>query len=121
MPDQSVLHTEYEWAEPYVEDVSLEEVKISIFGLKNWKAPGTGGISAELKIRKWRTACRNLQIVTANIGRERISDSWNDTTITQKSIQNKMWQLLRDISLNSKYKVFARVLLNRIVSSRRIA
>lgn len=48
MPDQSVLHTEYEKAEPRAEDVSLGEVKISIFVLKNWKAPGTDNISAEL-------------------------------------------------------------------------
>jgi len=34
MPDQSVLHTGYKRAEPGVEDVSLEEVKMSIFGLK---------------------------------------------------------------------------------------
>jgi len=31
---------------PYVEDVSLEEVKMAIFGLKNWKAPGIYDIPA---------------------------------------------------------------------------
>jgi len=31
-----------------IEDISLEEVKIAIFGLKNWKALGTDNISAEL-------------------------------------------------------------------------
>jgi hypothetical protein len=47
MPDQPVLYTEYKRAELHAEDVSLE-VKISIFGLKNWKVPGTDDIPAEL-------------------------------------------------------------------------
>jgi len=48
IPAQPVLHTEYERAVPHVEDVNLEEVKIAIFSLKNWKAPGTDDIPAEL-------------------------------------------------------------------------
>lgn len=44
MPAQPVKYNKYERAEPQVEDVSLEEVKIAIFGLKNWKAPGTDDI-----------------------------------------------------------------------------
>jgi len=35
MPAHPVLHTEYERAGPHIEDISLEEVKIAIFGLKN--------------------------------------------------------------------------------------
>jgi len=46
--NQSVVYTEYERAGPYLEDVSLEEVKTAIFGLKNWKTPGTDEIPAEL-------------------------------------------------------------------------
>jgi len=48
MPAQPVTHVEYERPELYVEDVSLDEVKNAIIGLKNWKAPGTDNIPAEL-------------------------------------------------------------------------
>jgi len=42
------VHTEYEIAELHVEFVSIKEVKIAIFGLKNWKVPGTDNNPAEL-------------------------------------------------------------------------
>eukprot|EP00102_Acyrthosiphon_pisum_P009625 XP_003248042.1 PREDICTED: craniofacial development protein 2-like [Acyrthosiphon pisum] len=48
MPAQPVTHVEYERPEPYVEDVSLDEVKSAIIGLKNWKAPGMDNIPTEL-------------------------------------------------------------------------
>lgn len=48
MTAQPVTHVEYERPEPFVEDVSLDEVKSAIIGLKNWKAPGTDNIPAEL-------------------------------------------------------------------------
>lgn len=48
IPTQSVVHTEYEIAELHVEFVSIKEVKIAIFGLKNWKVPGTDNNPAEL-------------------------------------------------------------------------
>jgi len=35
MPTQPVVHTKNKRAEPHIEDVSLKEVKIAIFGLKN--------------------------------------------------------------------------------------
>jgi len=44
---QPIVYIEYERAEPYVEDVSLE-VKIAIIGPKNSKAPITDDILAEL-------------------------------------------------------------------------
>lgn len=48
MPAQPVTHVEYKRPESYVEDVSLDEVKSAIIGLKNWKAPGTDNIPIEL-------------------------------------------------------------------------
>lgn len=48
MPAWPIIHVEYERVEPYVEDVSLEEVKTAIIGLKNWKALGTDDIPTEL-------------------------------------------------------------------------
>lgn len=38
-PDQPVGYTEYERVEPYVENVSLKEVKNAIFNPNNRKAP----------------------------------------------------------------------------------
>lgn len=49
---QPAVQTKNEIAKPHIENVSLKEVKIVIFGLKNWKVPGTDNILAELKI--WR-------------------------------------------------------------------
>jgi hypothetical protein len=48
MPAQPVEYIDYERTKPHVKDISLEEVKIAIFGLKNWKVPGTDDILAEL-------------------------------------------------------------------------
>jgi hypothetical protein len=48
MQDQPVLYTDYERAEPHIEYFSVEEIKISIFGLNNWKAPVTNYILAGL-------------------------------------------------------------------------
>jgi len=55
MPARPVVHIKYERAEPYVENVSLREVKIAIFGLKNWKAPGTDDITTEFMTKKVRS------------------------------------------------------------------
>lgn len=60
MPVQPIEYNVYERAELQVEDVSLEEVKIAIFCLKNWKAPGTAW--------RWWVAQNNLQTVSANMG-----------------------------------------------------
>jgi len=82
MPAQPVLHTEYERAEPYVEDVSLEEIKIAIIGLKNWKAPGTDYIPAELI----KYGGEELHVVIYRLGQliwmeEWVPDSWNEAII----------------------------------------
>lgn len=49
---QPAVQTKNEIEKPHIENVSLKEVKIVIFGLKNWKVPGIDNILAELKI--WR-------------------------------------------------------------------
>lgn len=46
---QPAVQTKNEIEKPHIENVSLKEVKIVIFGLKNWKVPGTDNILAELK------------------------------------------------------------------------
>lgn len=45
-PAQLVVSTKYEWAKPHIEDICLEEVKIAIFDLKNWKVPDNDDITA---------------------------------------------------------------------------
>jgi len=119
MPAQPVMHTKYEKAETHVEDVSLEEVKIAIFGLKNWKAPGTDNIPAKLI----KYGGEELHVVIYRLCQliwveERIPDSWNEAIIIplHKKGDKIKCDNYRGISLlNSAYKVFSRVLLNRIV------
>lgn len=41
-------NAQYQTAEPMISDITLEEVKIAINSLMNWKAQGSDDISAEL-------------------------------------------------------------------------
>jgi hypothetical protein len=119
MPGQPVEHIDYESVEPHVKDVSLEEVKIAIFGLKNRKAPDTDDI---LKILKY--GGEELHVVVYKFCHliwmeERVPGSWNEGIIipVHKKGDKTKCNNYRGISLLiSAYKVFSRILLNRIIS-----
>lgn len=94
MPAQPVTHVEYERQEPYVEDVSLDEVKSAIIGLKNWKAPGTDNIPTELI----KYGGEELHVVIYRLCQqiwmeERVPDSWNEAIIILYMEEN-MWTCL---------------------------
>jgi len=80
---QPVVHTEYERMEPHVEDVSLVEVKIAIFGLTIFKAPSNDDILAELikyggeelHVQVIFKLCRLIRV------QEQVPDSWNEAII----------------------------------------
>lgn len=118
--NQSVVYTEYERAGPYLEDVSLEEVKTAIFGLKNWKTPGTDEIPAELIRYRGEELhviiyrlCQQIWINNAyQIGWIR----WFSYCCTKKDLKEKFANYREILLLNSAYTVFIQILLNRIVS-----
>lgn len=48
IPDYPIPHTKYQRAEPCIEKLKLEEVETAILRLKDWIAPCSDGIAAEL-------------------------------------------------------------------------
>ncbi|KAL4143954.1 hypothetical protein QTP88_006202 [Uroleucon formosanum] len=48
IPVNPIGKAHYQTAEPMISDITLDEVKVAINSLKNWKAPGSDDIPAEL-------------------------------------------------------------------------
>lgn len=48
IPDDPIPYSEYQKAEPCVNDLKLKDVEAAILRLNNWKAPGLDKIATEL-------------------------------------------------------------------------
>jgi hypothetical protein len=46
IPVNPIGNAQYQTAKPIISDITLEEIKIAINSLKNWKAPGSDDIPA---------------------------------------------------------------------------
>lgn len=116
VPVQPIEHNTYERVELQVKDISLEDVKIAISCLKNWKAPGTNKIPSELI----KYGGEELHIVIFRLyqliwNKGRISKSLNEAIIIplhKKGNKTKCDNYREIALLNSAHKVFSKVLLN---------
>lgn len=113
------IHTQvFQGAEPLVQKISHEEFETAIAGLKNWKAPGSDGIAAELIKYGGKILHHSLFKLCNKIwDEEQLPIMWKEAIIVP--LHKKGDQLecdnYRGISLlNSAYKIFARILLKRL-------
>ncbi|KAL4142816.1 hypothetical protein QTP88_005213 [Uroleucon formosanum] len=109
----------FQKAEPLVKEISMEEVKAAIRSLKNCKAPGSDSIPSEL-IKYGGDDIYNFiyRICLRVWQEEKIPENWNEAIIIplHKKGDKTECNNYRGISLlNSVYKIFSKVLLNRLI------
>lgn len=69
-------------AEPEVCKINLDETKMAINSLKNWKAPGTDGIPAELLKYGGEVLHTNIHELCLTIWKEeKLPEDWNKAII----------------------------------------
>jgi len=109
----------FQKAEPLVEEISKEEVRAAIRSLKNWKAPGSDSIPSEL-IKYGGEDMHNFiyRVCHSRVWQEEtMPESWSEAIIIplHKKGDKTECNNYRGISLlNSVYKIFSKVLLNRL-------
>lgn len=105
--------------EPLTENISQEEVNVAVAGLKNWKAPRSDNIPAELL----KYGGNNLQNVLFRVcdtiwKEEQMPTSWHEAVIIplHKKGDKMECDNYRGISLlNTAYKIFSKILLKRLL------
>jgi hypothetical protein len=107
-------------AESMVSEVTQEEIYEAIKDLKNWKSPGSDEIPAEF-IKYGGKKMQNLLFrICRKIWKDKnIPKSWNEAIVEPiyKKGDKSICENYRGISLlNSAYKVFAIILLKRLIS-----
>lgn len=106
--------------EPLVNEVTKEEVKEAIINLNNWKAPESDNIPLELLKYGGEDMYNYIFNICHKVWLEEIMpDSWNEAVIIplHKKCDKTECSNYRGISLlNSIYKVFSKVLLNRLIT-----
>lgn len=110
---------EYQYeAEPMISEMTQEETYKAIVNLKNWKAPGSDKIPAELIKYGGKEMHYFMFRLCQNIWNdEHLPKTWNEAIIIpmHKKGDKTKCKNYRGISLvNSAYKVFAKILLNRL-------
>jgi sorting nexin-29 len=109
----------FQKAEPLVKEIFMEEVRAAIRILKNWKAPGSDTIPSEL-IKYGEDDMYNFiyRICLRVWQEEKMPENWNEEIIIplHKKGNKTECNNYREISLlNSVYKIFSKVLLNRLI------
>jgi len=108
----------FQRAEPMLNEVTQEESDKAIASLKNWKAPGSDSIPSELiKYGGKQLHCAIFKICQKIWKDERVPTSWNEAIIIplHKKGDKTICENYRGISLlNSAYKIFSNILLNRL-------
>ncbi|KAL4090324.1 hypothetical protein QTP88_025183 [Uroleucon formosanum] len=123
IPDNPTPYITLQGVEPLTENISQEEVNVAVAGLKNWKAPGSDNIPAELL----KYGGNNLQKVLFRVcdkiwKEEQMPTSWHEAVIMplHKKEDKMECDNYRGISLlNTAYKIFSKILLKRLLETRR--
>lgn len=106
-------------AEPMISDITLEEVKITINSLKNCKASGSDDIPAELIKYGGEEMHKYIFKVCQKIWEEeQMLENWKKAVIIpihKKGDKTECGNYRGTSFLNSTFKVFSKVLLNRII------
>ncbi|KAL4098346.1 hypothetical protein QTP88_022976 [Uroleucon formosanum] len=118
IPVNTIGKAHYQTAELMISDITLDEVKVAINSLKNWKVPGSDDIPAEL-IKNGGEEMHKVifKICQKTWEEEQMPEEWKKAVIIpiHKKGDKTECGNYRGISLlNSAYKVFSKVLLNRI-------
>ncbi|KAL4142987.1 hypothetical protein QTP88_005369 [Uroleucon formosanum] len=118
LPVDPIENAHYQTAEPMISDITLEEVKIAINSLKNWKAPSSDNIPAELikcgGVEMHKSIFKLCQKIWEE---EQMPEDWKKVIIIPiyKKGDKTECGNYRGISLlNLAYKVLSKVLMNRI-------
>lgn len=109
----------FQKAEPLVKEISKKEVRAAIRSLENWKAPGSDSIPSELIKYGGDDMYNFIYRVCHKVWQEeKMPENWNEAIIIplHKKGDKTECNNYRGISLlNSVYKIFSKVLLNRLM------
>ena len=118
VPVNPTVGTIFQRAEPMLNEITQEETDKAITSLKNWKAPGSDSIPSELIKYGGKQLHYALFKICQKIWRdEHMPTSWNEAIIIPlyKKGDKTVCENYRGISLlNSAYKIFSKILLNRL-------
>lgn len=118
IPANPVRKTVFQKAEPLIDDITQDETDKAIDSLKNWKAPGSDNIQAELiKYSGKETRYFIFKVCQKTWREARMPRSWKEAIIIplHKKGEKTDCANYRGISLlNTAYKVFSKVLLSRL-------
>ncbi|KAL4126110.1 hypothetical protein QTP88_010339 [Uroleucon formosanum] len=117
-PDNTTIRETHYGAEPIINELTEEETYKAIGNLKNWKSPGSDGIPGELIKYGGKEMHYFMFRICQKIWKgEHLPTPWNEAVIIplHKKGDKTKCENYRGISLlNSAYKVFTKILLNRL-------
>jgi len=120
-PDNITRRETHYGAEPMISELTEEETYKAINNLKNWKSPGSDGIPGELIKYGGKEMHYFMFRLCQKIWKdEHLPTTWNQAVIIplHKKGDKTKCENYRGISLlYSAYKVFAKILLNRLTPS----
>jgi len=119
IPAKPVGKTIYQKAEPSISDTMQEEVDRAIDSLKNWKAPGSDNIQAQvIKFDRKELRYFIFKVYQKTWHGEQMPSSWKEAIfipLHKKGDKTDCCNYRGIFLLNTAYKVFSKVLLSRLI------